>query len=129
MITKKAGDIFDIVIQALIIVSVISFSIETIPGLPESVIHYLAVIEVISVILFTVEYIFRIIVADNPVKFAFSFLGIIDLIAILPFYIASGIDLRSIRIFRLFRLIRIFKLFRYSKATKRYKQAICYHKT
>ena len=119
----KAGDIFDIVIQALIIVSVISFSIETIPGLPTSAIHYLAIIEVISVILFTVEYIFRIIVADKPLKFIFSFLGIIDLIAILPFYIASGIDLRSVRIFRLFRLIRVFKLFRYSKAAKRYKQA------
>lgn len=45
----------------------------------------------------------------------------IDLLAILPFYISSGIDLRSIRIFRLFRLFRIFKILKYSKAIKRLK--------
>ncbi len=120
---SKAGNIFDIIVQSLIIVSIISFTIETIPGLPPSVTHYLSIIEVISVLIFTVEYILRIIVSDRPLKFIFSFLGIIDLIAILPFYIASGIDLRSIRVFRLFRLIRVFKLFRYSKAAKRYKLA------
>jgi len=48
---------------------------------------------------------------------------LIDLLAILPFYIASGIDLRSVRVFRLFRLFRIFKIFRYGKALQRLKEA------
>ena len=53
----------------------------------------------------------------------FSFLGLIDLAAILPFYIASGLDLRSIRAFRLLRLLRIFKLVRYSAAIQRFHRA------
>tara|TARA_B100000795_G_C22601027_1_gene361270 strand:- start:200 stop:664 length:465 start_codon:yes stop_codon:yes gene_type:complete len=53
----------------------------------------------------------------------FSFFGIIDFLAILPFYLSTGIDLRSIRIFRLFRLFRIFKLFKYNKALDRINSA------
>jgi len=53
----------------------------------------------------------------------------IDLIAILPFYIGTGVDLRSIRIFRLLRLFRVFKIFRYSKAVKRFQVAIISIKT
>ena len=47
----------------------------------------------------------------------------VDLLAILPFYIASGVDLRSIRVFRLFRLLRMFKLLRYSAAVTRLRAA------
>lgn len=65
----------------------------------------------------------RLFVADKKLKFVFSFYALIDLIAILPFYVARGIDLRSIRVFRLFRLIRAFKIFRYSKAIQRFKNA------
>lgn len=62
--------------------------------------------------------------ADNKLRFIFSFLGIIDLISILPFYFAIGIDLRSIRAIRLFRLFRIFKLVRYNKAIQRFHHAL-----
>jgi len=48
---------------------------------------------------------------------------VIDLLAILPFYLAGGVDLRAVRIFRLFRLLRAFKLFRYSRAMRRFKEA------
>ena len=120
---SKAGRYFDIFIQSLILISIISFTIETIPDLPPAIISLLYYIEVISIIIFTIEYLTRIFISDNKLKFIFSFYGLIDLLAILPFYISSGIDLRSIRIFRLFRLIRIFKLFRYSKAINRYKHA------
>ena len=120
---SKAGRIFDFTIQFLIILSLVSFSIETIPELSEIYRKILKLIEVITVVIFTIEYMVRLIVADRKIKFIFSFYGIIDLLAILPFYISSGIDLRSIRIFRLFRLFRALKLFRYSNAINRFSRA------
>lgn len=50
-------------------------------------------------------------------------MGIVDLMAILPFDLALGLDLRSVRALRLLRLFRIFKLARYSKAMNRYRDA------
>jgi len=119
----KLGKTFDFSIQFLIIVSLISFTIETIPNLSEQTKFWLNLIEIICVIIFTIEYFLRLFIADKKLKFIFSFYGLIDFLAILPFYISSGIDLRSIRIFRLFRLFRAFKLFRYSKALNRLKDA------
>jgi voltage-gated potassium channel len=117
------GKIFDIFIQSLIILSLITFSIETLPKLGKNARQILRVIEIIIVIIFSIEYLLRLLVADKKIKFVFSFYGLIDLCAILPFYIAQGIDLRSLRVFRLFRLIRAFKILRYSKAIKRFKEA------
>ncbi len=119
----KSGKVFDFTIQFLIILSLISFSIETIPELSDTFKKILKIVEIITVAIFTIEYMVRLIVADIKIKFIFSFYGIIDLLAILPFYVASGIDLRSIRIFRLFRLFRAFKLFRYSNAINRFSRA------
>ena len=53
----------------------------------------------------------------------FSFFGIIDLVSILPFYLSTGIDLRSLRAFRLLRLFRLLKLARYSAAMQRFHRA------
>ena len=117
------GKAFDLFIQALIVLSLVSFSIETLPDLSKNTKRILNITETITVIIFTVEYLLRIFVADKKLKFVFSFYGLIDFFAILPFYIASGIDLRSIRVFRLFRLFRAFKMFRYSKAIQRFKVA------
>lgn len=125
----KGGKYFDVFIQLLILLSILSFTIETIPDISQVLRDTFNYLEIISVIIFTIEYLLRIIVADSKIKFIFSFYGLIDLCAILPFYVASGIDLRSIRIFRLFRLMRLFKLFRYSKAIKRYKNAFSLIKT
>ena len=118
-----AGRIFDFFIQSLIILSLISFTIETIPNLSSSIILWLDIIEYFTVIVFSIEYLFRLFISDNKLRFIFSFYGLIDLTAILPFYISRTIDLRSIRIFRLFRLFRAFKLLRYNKALKRFRQA------
>lgn len=118
-----AGKAFDIIIQFLIIVSLISFSIETIPGLSKTTTQVLKFIEVATIFVFTLEYLCRLYVADNKLRFIFSFYGIIDLMAILPFYIARGIDLRSIRIVRLLRLFRILKMARYGQAIQRLKYA------
>ncbi len=118
-----AGKAFDLFIQSLIVLSLISFSIETLPDLSKNAKRILNISELITVIIFTIEYLLRIFVADKKLKFVFSFFGLIDLFAILPFYVASGIDLRSIRVFRLFRLFRIFKMFRYSRAIQRFIDA------
>ena len=118
-----AGKVFDLFIQFLIVLSLVSFSIETLPNLGKNTKWILNTTEVIIVAIFTLEYLLRLFVADKKLKFVFSFYALIDLIAILPFYVARGIDLRSIRVFRLFRLIRAFKIFRYSKAIQRFKNA------
>lgn len=118
-----AGKYFDLCIQTLIIISLFSFTIESLPNLSETMNGCLKVIEVICIIIFTIEYISRVLVATNKSKFIFSFYGLIDLLAILPFYISSGIDLRSVRAFRLLRLIRILKLTRYNNAMIRFHKA------
>ncbi|HKJ78282.1 MAG TPA: ion transporter [Prolixibacteraceae bacterium] len=117
------GRWFDLSIQALIVLSLISFSIETLPDLNAGFRNFLQFFEIITVIIFTIEYLLRLFVAKNKRQFVFSFYGIIDLLAILPFYLSFKIDLRSIRILRLFRLFRIFKIIRYSKAIRRFARA------
>ena len=116
---SRSGRIFDLCIQALIVLSLISFSMETLPNLSSETKNQLRIFEVFTVMVFTAEYLLRIFVANSKRHFVFSFYGLVDLLAILPFYIVSGIDLRSIRIFRLFRLFKTFKLFRYSQALNR----------
>jgi voltage-gated potassium channel len=112
-----------LIIQCLIIVSLISFSIETLSNLSGQARSILRNIEIATVLVFTVEYLARLVVVDRKLQFVFSFFGLVDLIAILPFYIASGIDLRAVRAFRLFRLLRILKLLRYSVAIQRFHRA------
>jgi voltage-gated potassium channel len=75
------------------------------------------------VAIFTIEYLLRIYAAENRAKFVFSFYGIVDLLAILPFYLASAVDLRTLRLLRMFRLIRILKLVRYHEAIRRLGKA------
>ena len=118
-----AGRIFDLIVQLLIIVSLVSFSVETLPDLSPDTMEILGIIETITVIIFSIEYLLRIIIARSKTAFIFSFYGMIDLAAILPFYISTGIDLRSLRAFRLLRLFRAFKLVRYSKAVQHFKEA------
>ena len=103
----KRGRTFDLVIQALILISLVSFSIETLPDLSERARRWLYLIEVVTVAIFTVEYVLRVYVADRKRGFVFSFFGLIDLLAILPFYVATGMDLRAIRAFRFLRLFRV----------------------
>ena len=73
-------------------------------------------VELVSVIIFTIEYLMRLLTL-NKLKDMFQPLMVIDLLAILPFYLPlSRLDLRILRIFRLFRILRIFKLARYFEA-------------
>lgn len=121
--SKGPGRVFDITIQALIILSLITFSISTIPDLSERVLLILSILEIVTVVIFSIEYILRIYAAEKKLDYILSFYGIIDLLAILPFYLSTAIDLRSIRVLRLFRLFRIFKIVRYNAAIKTFKEA------
>ena len=111
-------------IQFLIVLTMIAFSIETLPELSQPWQEALTLFELVSVAIFSIEYVVRLIAAGNRVAFMTSFFGVIDLLAILPFYLSFGIDLRSIRVLRLFRLFRLLKLARYNKAIQRFHKAI-----
>lgn len=115
---------FAIFIQILIVVSVITFSVETLPNLKPQTKVILNSVEIFCVIVFSMEYIARIYVADNKPGFIFSFFGLIDLFAILPFYLSFGVDLRSLRVLRMFRLFRLLKLVRYNKAMRHFTKAM-----
>lgn len=122
-IESKNGRRFDIFIQVLIVLSLLAFSIETLPNLSPKTIEFLYYFEVFCVSIFTAEYLLRFIFAKKKLGYIFSFYGIIDLLAILPFYLSFGIDLRSVRIFRILRVFRILKLARYNTAINRFKDA------
>lgn len=119
-----SGKVFAFAVQALILVSLVTFSIDTLPGLSQKTQEVLRGIEVVTVGIFTLEYALRLVVAEKKSRFVFSFYGLVDLAAILPFYIASGLDLRAVRVFRLLRLVRILKLLKYNQAVKRFNRAL-----
>jgi len=123
----KLGLIFDLSIQFLIIASIVTFAIETLPYLDQGTLKILAALELVFVSIFTLEYILRFFVAKSKPKFVLSFWGIIDLLAIMPFYLAGlgfSYNLIMLRAFRLLRLVRILKLGRYSKSLSRMTLAI-----
>jgi voltage-gated potassium channel len=121
--TSKKGRVFDYFIQILILLSLVSFTIETLPNNSKETIEILNNFEFICVIFFSIEYLLRIYVAKKPMQYIFSFYGIIDLLAIFPFYLNRAYDLRSLRAFRVFRVFRALKLIRYNKALKRFSIA------
>jgi voltage-gated potassium channel len=127
---SKINLAFDYFIVSLIILNVIAIALETLNGLPEEIKSILRVFEFISIIIFTLEYLLRIYVseitfpANSKIASAFRFIispyGIIDLLAILPFYMPFVIktDLRFLRIIRLIRFFRVFKISRYNSTLK-----------
>lgn len=117
------GRTFDIAVQCLIVFSLITFSVETLPNLSSRALHFLSIVEVVTVLVFTAEYVLRVFVATNRTQYVSSFFGIVDLVAILPFYLSSGLDLRAVRAFRLLRLARVLKLARYNAAVRRFRVA------
>jgi voltage-gated potassium channel len=121
--TTRKGKIFDYTIQVLILLSLVSFSFETLPDNSKEIRELLRIFEYFCVIIFSIEYVLRIYVSEKPLNYIFSFYGIIDLLSILPFYLTSTIDLRAFRIFRIFRIFRAFKLIRYNKALRRFSLA------
>lgn len=117
------GKIFDYFIQALILLSLLAFTIETFPDNSKVTIELLNTFEFLCVIVFSIEYLLRVIVSKKPLKYIFSFYGIIDFLAIFPFYLKSIYDLRALRAFRIFRIFRALKLIRYNRALNRFNIA------
>ena len=134
-IIEKAKDndipsvIFDSFIMILITLNVVSVFVETFQ-ISEQLVSILKKFELFSIIVFTIEYLLRVWTAPcmypdkKPavarIKFIFSFMALVDLLAILPFYIpfVIKIDLRILRALRLLRLSRLLKLSRYTEAMK-----------
>ncbi len=119
---------FDAFIIGLIMASVTAIVLESFDGLRLRYQQAFTVFEVVTVVIFTIEYLLRLWTADlkfpesGPVRarlrFMFSTMGLIDLLAILPFYLPFlvRLDLRFIRVLRVVRLLRILKLNRYTRA-------------
>ena len=121
--TTKKGKYFDYFIQLIIILSLISFSLETLPNISEEFRLVLERFEFVSIVIFSIEYVLRVLVTKKPLRYIFSFYGIIDILAILPFYLNRFLDLRFLRAFRVFRIFRALKLIRYNKALNRFNVA------
>ena len=111
-------------LQALIIASLIAFALETLPDLSDAQRRALHYFETATVAIFTVEYLTRLALTKPWRHYAFSFFGLVDLVAIAPFYLALGADTDAVRALRLLRLFRILKLARYNTAMLRFYRAL-----
>jgi len=122
--------VFDILIMVLILLNVVAVILETVKSLSSQFGNFFSIFEASSVGVFTVEYVLRLWTCtvdkrfENPlvgrIRFALTPLILVDLIAILPFYLPMifPFDLRFIRILRLFRFFRLLKMARYSESLK-----------
>ncbi len=108
------GKLFDVVLLAFIVASVLTVTLESVPSLNRNYLRLFRFLEWLFTIFFTIEYALRIYCVYRPWKYITSFYGIIDLLAILPTYlslfIAGSHSLVVIRALRLLRVFRIFKL-------------------
>ncbi len=116
-----AGKAFDIALLIFIVLSVIVVLIDSVPTINQQYGVQLYYLEWFFTIIFTIEYILRIISTQQPSKYIFSFYGIIDLLAIIPTYlsivVAGSHFLLVIRILRLLRVFRVLKLARFIGAS------------
>lgn len=131
----KLGNAFDIFMTTLICLNILALMFQTVDFTRQIIIAFFWWFEVFSVIVFTIEYLLRVwsctVIPKHShsiwgrVKFLFKPLMIVDLLAILPFYLPLiGIDLRFIRGLRLFRLFWILKLVRYLQSLQLFGKII-----
>ncbi|GGD12089.1 ion transporter [Hyunsoonleella pacifica] len=124
----RAGKIFDVVLFIAIIASIIFVMLESIKSFDAKYHKFLNIAEWVITILFTIEYIARILTVKKPYKYIFSFYGIIDFLSTIPKYISllfGGIHaLAALRALRLLRIFRILKLARYLGASNLLASAI-----
>ncbi|MGC1631954.1 MAG: ion transporter [Gelidibacter sp.] len=116
-----AGKTFDVILLIAIIASIIFVMLESIKGFDARYHNFLNIAEWVITIIFTIEYIVRIISVKKPLKYIFSFYGIIDLLSTIPKYVSlvfAGTQvLIALRALRLLRVFRILKLTRYVGAS------------
>lgn len=127
-VNTPAGKAFDVALLIAILLSVFTIMAETVEGIDVNFHKELIVLEWIFTILFTLEYALRIFVSKRPLKYIFSFYGIIDLLSILPMFFsiifAGSHILSSFRILRLLRLFRVFRLVEFIEESSRLKVAL-----
>jgi voltage-gated potassium channel len=110
----RAGRLFDQVLLALILLSVLAVMLETVPSIGDRQHTWLRQAEFLFTIVFTVEYALRLAAVDNQKRYVLSFFGIVDLIAILPTYVSlflpgaqSLLVIRGLRLLRMFRVLKL----------------------
>jgi voltage-gated potassium channel len=128
----------DLFLTALVIINIISITLESVPRFYAAYKLLFIWIEIISVGIFTVEYLCRVWVAPSKVpgpysfavackaraKYMLSFSGLVDLLSILPFYLRAFFPYLDLRILRALRLLRILKLSHYNSAMEDLFEAI-----
>jgi voltage-gated potassium channel len=110
----KTGRRFDVILLWAIILSVLAVMLESVPAIAAEHTLILHIFEWAFTVLFTLEYIARIISVKRPLRYMFSFFGLVDLLSILPAYLGLFItgtgSLTVIRILRFIRIFRVLKL-------------------
>jgi len=109
----KAGKLFDIILIASIILSVIVVMLDSVKTFNTKYGEIFFIIEWIFTILFTIEYLLRLYSIERPLKYVFSFFGIVDFLAIIPTYI--GVIFPTTRYFTVVRILRVLRIFRVLK--------------
>lgn len=110
-------------LQFFVFLSLVGVSLETLPNLSPFHQKMIRVFEITIVGIFTVEYGIRVWIAENRRKYIFSFFGMIDLLAILPFYLTLSEGTSILRAVRLLQIFRILKIARFSAAVTRFSDA------
>ncbi len=112
-----AGRLFDLILLVVILYSIIIIMLESVPRFDERHHGFLNISEWVVTILFTIEYILRVICIKKPERYIFSFLGIIDLLSTIPkylsFFFPGSQFISAFRVLRLLRIFRILKLARF----------------
>lgn len=107
------GKVFDVVLLVLIVASVLLVMVESVGSVRERFATALFTLEWFITFVFTVEYIARLLTAEHPGRYARSFFGVIDLMAILPFYVSALLPgAPSLLVVRSLRLLRVFRVFK-----------------
>lgn len=108
------GKLFDVILLIAIIASIVFVMLESIKSFDARYHNFLNIAEWIITIIFTIEYILRLIAVKKPLKYMFSFYGIIDFLATIPKYISLifvgtqvFIALRALRLLRVFRILKL----------------------
>ena len=121
---EDASKAFETVVIFFILYSLLTYTVETLPGISKTAQSFLAGSNMVVSIFFAIEYILRLVFSPNPLRYIRSFYGIVDLIAIAPFVLGSAVDARALRVVRIFRVFRLLKLARYNDAIKRFGKAM-----
>jgi len=112
-----AGRVFDLALVVVILLAILTTVVDTLPGLPPAAHRVLFAAEWAFTVLFTLEYVARLVSVGQPLRYALSFFGIVDLLSVIPTYLSlllpGAQSLLVIRSFRLLRVFRILKLGRY----------------